>query len=276
MAKFEVINELTLRIIFDNTERVHTKAGAMIGFQGSLKFDKELLGPNNNRGLAGAALGHISRRLSGENLPLMLITPQTRSIGYFADQSQHIIVIDLQPNERISVESENLLAFSESCTYGIRFLGVGILSQKGLMTSTITGPGQVAITTNGNPIVLNGPCCVDPDAFVSYAGNETPQLKLQVSWKNLIGQASGESYFFHFNNPNTKVIIQPNERKSGIDIGIDGVNGQATRQNNSLFRDDGNQVIEQIGQAFSERPNRTTPNEGTSGMLGDFLNNMLR
>ena len=41
MAKFEVINELTLRIIFDNTERVHTKAGAMIGFQGSLKFDKE-------------------------------------------------------------------------------------------------------------------------------------------------------------------------------------------------------------------------------------------
>ena len=45
MAYFEVVNELTLKVTFDNSERIHTKAGAMIGFQGELNFDKELLGP---------------------------------------------------------------------------------------------------------------------------------------------------------------------------------------------------------------------------------------
>ena len=79
MAFFEVVNELTLKVTFDNGERVHTKAGAMIGFQGSLTFDKELLGPG--RGVGNALMGQITRRLTGENLPLMLVTPQGRSVG---------------------------------------------------------------------------------------------------------------------------------------------------------------------------------------------------
>lgn len=31
-----------------------------------------------------------------------------------------------------SVESENILAFSQDCDYSVRFIGVGVLSQKGL------------------------------------------------------------------------------------------------------------------------------------------------
>lgn len=269
MARFEVVNELTLKITFDNGERVHTKAGAMIGFQGDLKFDKELLGPDNNRGVVGAALGQIGRRLSGENLPLMLVTPKCQSIGLFANEAQHVVCLDLQPGERVSVESENILAFTESCHYGVRFFGAGTVSQKGLLTSVITGPGQVALLTDGNPIVLNGPCCVDPDAFVFYTGQENPQFKLQLSWKNLIpGQASGESYFFQFNDPNTRVVIQPNERTSGIDIGIDGKGGRPTRQENHLFRQDGNQMIGQMQQGMQQ-------GGGLGGALGGILGGMM-
>lgn len=262
MAKFEVVNELTLKVTFNNQERVHTKAGAMIGFQGRLKFDKELLGPDNNRGVAGAIMGQIGRRLSGENLPLMLVTPQSESIGYFANEAQHVVVLDLRPGEKVSVESENILAFTESCRYGVRFMGMGVVSQKGLMTSTLVGPGQVALLTDGNPIVLNGPCCVDPDAFVFWVGQEDPQFKMQLSWKNIIGQASGESYFFQFNDPSSIVVIQPNERTSGIDIGIDGQGGRPTRQDNNLFREGGNQMFNQ---------NNGGMNSGLGGIIGGIL-----
>lgn len=234
MASFEVVNELTLRVNFDNGERIHSKVGAMIGFQGDLSFDKELLGPGRSAG--NALLGQITRRLTGENLPLMLVTPRGKAVGYFANLAQHVVVLDLMPGEQVSVESENILAFTESCQYSVRFFGAGVISQKGMFTSTLTGPGQCALLCDGNPIVLNGPCSVDPDAFVFYVGHEEPQFRTQVSWKNFIGQASGESYFLEFYDPRTTVIIQPNERVSGIDIGVDGRGGRPTRQDNRLFR----------------------------------------
>ena len=67
-------------------------------------------------------------------------------------------------------------------------------------------------------------------------GQEDPQFRAQLSWKNFIGQASGESYFLEFSDPRTTVIIQPSERTSGIDIGIDGQGGRPSRQDNRLFR----------------------------------------
>lgn len=275
MARFEVVNELTLKITFDNGERVHSKAGAMIGFQGNLRFDKELLGPGGNP--LQAAFSQLGRRLTGENLPLMLVTPQSQSIGYFANEAQHVVVLNLQAGERVSVESENILAFTQSCTYGTRFMGAGVISQKGLFTSTITGPGQCALLTDGNPIVLHGPCFVDPDAFVFYAGQEDPQFKMQLSWKNLIGQASGESYYLGFNNPSTTVVIQPNERVSGIDIGIDGKGGKPTKQQNNLFRQDGNQLLGQAGQVMGSAfgGGQQPPQGGNMGGLGGIIGGML-
>ena len=270
MARFEVLNELTCKITFDTAERVHTKAGSMIGFQGKLKFDKEMLGPDGGRGLGGALLGQLQRRLTGENLPLMLVTPQSQSIGYFANEAQHVVCLSLQQGERVSVESENILAFTESVGYSTRFFGAGVISQKGLFTSTLTGPGEVALLCDGNPIVLRGPCCVDPDAFVFYIGREDPQFKMQVSWKNLLGQASGESYFFAFNSPQTAVVIQPNERTSGIDIGIDGQGGRPTRQDNRAFRQGGNQLLNQAGRLAGQQGQQGGLN-GLLGGLGDLF-----
>ena len=63
---------------------------------------------------------------------------------------------------------------------------------------------------------------VDPDAVVCWIGDD-PSVKLDVNWRNIIGQSSGESYMFEWNSGSTAtVIIQPCERTSGVDISMDG------------------------------------------------------
>ena len=160
-----------------------------------------MLGPQNSVGRA--ILGQLARRVTGENLPLMKVEFSGDSVTYYADKQQHVVVYHLNHGESIYVESENLLAFSNHCEYDVRFLGQGIISQKGLFTSRLTGNGPnayVAVLVEGNPIVLsnvdNGNTIeVDPDAVVCWIGGD-PSFKLDVSWRNLIGQHSGESYMF--------------------------------------------------------------------------------
>ena len=155
------------------------------------------------------------------------------SVTYYADYGQHVVIYKLAAGETVSVESENILAFTQDCEYNVRFIGSGIISQKGLATSTLTGTGSnayVAVLSNGNPIVLSNiqsgdTISVDPDAVICWMGQSgvcDPQVKTDLSWKNLIGQASGESYAFEWGgNQPVSVIVQPSERRGGIRIGID-------------------------------------------------------
>jgi uncharacterized protein (AIM24 family) len=211
-----------------SNDYIFTKAGAFIGgeCQGekNFKFTKVMLGPQNSVGRA--ILGQLARRVTGENLPLMKVEFSGDSVTYYADRQQHIVVYHLNQGESIYVESENLLAFSNQCEYDVRFLGKGIISQKGLFTSRLTGNGSnafVAVLVDGNPIVLSNvdnrnTIEVDPDAVVCWVGAD-PSFKLDVSWRNLIGQHSGESYMFEWNGSNpTTVVIQPNERAHDVHI----------------------------------------------------------
>lgn len=154
------------------------------------------------------------------------------SVTYYANYGQHIVVYHLAEGETVSVESENILAFTQDCDYSVRFIGVGILSQKGLATSTLTAKGPnayVAVLADGNPIVLSNvssgsTISIDPDAVVCWIGKGhcDPQVTADVSWKTFIGQTSGESYQFEWHgSTGVTVIIQPSERKGGIDVGID-------------------------------------------------------
>ncbi len=236
MIQFETVNELTLRVVCTGSDILFTKAGAFIAGESAggknYRFEKVLLGPQ--QGLFQAALGALARRATGENLPLMKVTMNGDSETYYANYGQHVTAYKLEAGEVISVESENILAFTQDCEYSVRFLGVGIVSQKGLATSTLTGRGPnayVAVLSDGNPIVLSNvrsgkTLSVDPDAVICWMGreqyNNDPQIKTDLNWKNLIGQASGESYAFEWggNQPVT-VLIQPSERRGGIRIGID-------------------------------------------------------
>lgn len=264
---FEVVNELTLKIHMGAGETVFTKAGAFIGGESmgskNYKFEKILLGVEGNP--LSAAMHQLARRFTGENLPLMKVSSNGENITYYANDEQHITVLRLQPGETLSVESENLLAFNQDCKYGVRFIAQGVISQKGLATSTLTGTGpnaMAAILSDGNPVVLsnisNGSTLTaDPDAIVAWIGAD-PSLMLDVSWKNLIGQASGESYMFEWNSPSI-IIIQPHERQSGLDISMDGrrTGRQASRQQNQLLggalNETGN-VLSQAGSMLGGNP----------------------
>lgn len=234
MLRFETVNELTLKVTCSGNDVLFTKAGAFIAGENSgaknYKFDKVLFGPQNN--LGQAVLGSLVRRVTGENLPLMKVILSGDSVTYYANYGQHIVVYHLEPGETISVESENILAFSQDCDYSVRFIGVGVLSQKGLATSTLTGKGKdayVAVLSDGNPIVISNinshdTISVDPDAVICWVGNGNcdPRVTADVSWKTFIGQASGESYQFEWGgNMGVTVVIQPSERRGGIRVGID-------------------------------------------------------
>ena len=233
MITFETVNELTLKVTCRGNDVVYTKAGAFIAGDSPSKnyrFEKVLLGPQNN--LAQAAFGSLIRRATGENLPLMKGIMNGDSVTYYANFGQHVIVYKLDEGETISVESENILAFTQDCDYKVRFLGVGVMSQKGLATSTLTGNGKnayVAVLSDGNPLVLSNldtrnTIAVDPDAVICWIGQGhcDPAIKADVNWKTFIGQASGESYSFEWSgNQPVVVVIQPSERAGGIKISMD-------------------------------------------------------
>lgn len=234
MLKFETINELTLKVTCTGNDVLFTKAGAFIAGNNygnkNYRFEKVLLGPQNNIGQA--LLGQIARRVTGENFPLMKVNLNGDSVTYYASYGQHVVIYHLEHGETISVESENILAFTQDCDYSVRFIGVGVLSQKGLATSTLTARGSnayVAVLSDGNPIVLSNvtsgdTISVDPDAVICWIGNShcDPQVKADVSWKTFIGQTSGESYQFEWpGNAGVTVIIQPSERNGGIRVSMD-------------------------------------------------------
>lgn len=235
MIRFDTLNELTLRVTCTGNDVIFAKAGSFIAGENAggknYKFEKVLLGPQEN--LVQAALGSLARRFTGENLPLMKGTLNGDSVTYYANAGQHVIAYKLEPGETLSIESENILAFTSDCKYSVRFIGVGVISQKGLATSTLTATGPeayVAILSDGNPIILSNldspnTISVDPDAVICWLGqgNCDPTIGFDMSWKNIIGQASGESYSLTWSGVTpVSVIVQPSERASGISFGMDG------------------------------------------------------
>lgn len=279
MLKLETVNELCLKVTCQGGgDILFTKAGAFIAGENygpkNFSFEKVLLGPQGNP--LQAAFGQLARRFTGENLPLMKVNYQGDSLTYFANNQQHVVVYRLQQGETISVESENILAFTQDCKYSVRFLAQGIISQKGLATSTLTGVGPnayVAVLVDGNPIVLsnmqNGSTIeVDPDAVVCWIGSD-PGFKMDLSWKNLIGQASGESYMFEWGQGRAAtIIVQPQERTSGVDISMDGkrTGSKPTQQS----RMSGRQTANDVGSLLGGNPGGGN-NGGGLGGLGGML-----
>jgi uncharacterized protein (AIM24 family) len=178
----------------------------MVGYMGTMKFEKSLLA---GEGLFGA----IKRKVTNEGMSLM----QTTGTGtvFFAHNAAEITVIPLV-NEKLFIESSSLLAYDTSLKTNTTFAGLrGATSGQGLFTTTIEGNGNLAVFSHGNLITLEVdpkyPLFVDPDAFIGYKGSIKQEFVFDVNWRNLIGEASGESYQFKFTGQGV-VYIQPAER----------------------------------------------------------------
>lgn len=225
-----------------SNETFFARAGSWVGGQGQYKFDFVLLGPQGN--IAQAAMGHVMRRITGENIHLMRVQQAPGAVTYLADDEMHVTVITLGHGEQVKVEGESLLAFTSECQYGSKLLVAGVATGGGLFTTCLTGaaPGAyAAVLSKGNPLMLDTPCKVDPDAVVAWTGPD-PGFAFDLSWKNIIGKASGESYQLEFKQPGYKVIIQPCERKSGLTLGVDGNQNGNGDQRNPGVRDTAGQV----------------------------------
>lgn len=214
MFKFKIHQEVSC--IAEGSGVFYARTGAMVAFQGNFTAEKVLLDTNKNTSLLRAFGNLAMRKLTGENVGIMKVSGTGKY--FMANDAKHIIVLTLSKNQSVMVESEDLLAYTEDCKYSVKFMGQGIVSQKGLFTSQLTAleeGEQVIITSNGNPIVLETPCTVDPDAVICWTGAD-PNFNFDVSWKTFIGQGSGESYTFEFRSQGETVIVQPSERVGGV------------------------------------------------------------
>lgn len=189
-------------------DAVRAASGSMIAYTGDVTFKNAGMGGGD--GLRAA----FKRRVTGESVSLMRCSGQ--GTVWFARDAMEILVIELA-GDTLKVESEQLLAVSDTLRTDVAFAGLrGATSGQGLFTTTVTGMGAVALLSAGGPpialqVTPQYPLVVDPDAFVASQGKLNQTFVTDVSWRNLIGESSGEAFSLRFDGSGV-VYIQPEER----------------------------------------------------------------
>lgn len=196
---FQKENKRLLDIRLDGTTMV--KAGSMVGYTGEMTF-------TGKSSAEGGLTGFIKEAVSSEGTPVM----EAEGDGhlYVAEQGKKVQILDLDDGESISVNGTDVLAFETSIDYEINTIGsVSEAAAGGLTNVYLTGPGQVAISTHGDPLVLDPPVTTDPDATVAWSSNLSPSIG--TNKKIEIGQTSGEAIQMDFAETEGFVVVQPYE-----------------------------------------------------------------
>lgn len=188
-------------------DTIRAASGSMVAYTGAIEFRHAGMGGGG--GLRAA----LKQRVAGESLSLMECTGHGRVIC--AQDAQDVIVVDLS-GDTLSVESEHILAVTSDLRLDVTFAGLqGMTTGQGLATTTVTGSGQVAVSSDGPMIGLavspGEPVVVDPDAYVASSGSLSMNLVSGVSWKSLVGEGTGEPFSLRFEGHGS-VFIQPAER----------------------------------------------------------------
>jgi uncharacterized protein (AIM24 family) len=187
---------------------VRAATGSMIAYTGEVSFRNAGLGGGD--GLRAA----IKRRATGESVALMQCSGN--GTVWFAKDAMDVVVVELA-GDTLNVESEQLLAISDGLRTDVAFSGLrGASSGQGLFTTTVTGSGAVALLSAGGPPIAlevspQYPLVVDPDAFVASTGRLNQTFITDVSWRNLLGESSGEAFSLRFDGTGV-VYVQPEER----------------------------------------------------------------
>lgn len=198
---FELENRELLDIAVDGT--VLAKAGSMVAYDGDLSF-------TGKSSAEGGLTGFIKSKATEEGTPVM----EVEGTGhlYLADQGKEIQILDLDEGESISVNGNDVLAFESGVDYTISTIDSLAGSATGGLTNVfLEGPGHVAITTHGKPLVLTPPVKTDPAATVAWSGETSPSGNVNRSLSDLVGQSSDERYQLEFTNSDGFVVVQPYE-----------------------------------------------------------------
>lgn len=186
---------------------VRAASGSMVAYTGNVDFK------NAGLGGGGGLRAALKQRIAGESISLMECQGHGRVTC--AQAARDVTVVGLN-GDTLTVESEHVLAVTSGLRLDVKFSGLqGLTSGQGLATTTVSGQGQVALTSDGPLIGLEvrpgEPVVVDPDAFVAYHGQLSMNLVSGVSWRSLVGEGSGEPFSLRFEGQGS-VYIQPAER----------------------------------------------------------------
>jgi uncharacterized protein (AIM24 family) len=198
---FQLENSKLLDVDLDGSAMA--KAGSMVAYTGDISF-------TGKTSAEGGVTGFLKEKVTSEGMPVM----EAEGDGhlYLADQGKEIQVLSLDAGEEISVNGNDILAFESRVNYEIGTIGsLSGSSAAGLTNVFLEGPGDVAITTHGHPLVLTPPVKTDPNATVAWSGGLSPSSHVDQSISNMVGQSSDETYQLEFSGSDGFVIVQPYE-----------------------------------------------------------------
>jgi uncharacterized protein (AIM24 family) len=194
----ELQNNRMLRVRV--TEPFMARQGSMVAYQGNVVFNYQ----------GGGAAKFLKKALTGEGVPLMRV--EGAGDVFLADQGHHVHVLHLR-DSGISISGTSVLAFAAGLDWNIERVKGGSMATGGLFNTTLRGTGWVAITTDGEPVVLNAgeaPTFADTDAVVAWSAHLQTSLRSTMSAGALIGRGSGEALQVTFAGQGF-VIVQPSE-----------------------------------------------------------------
>lgn len=182
---------------------VWSKAGAMVAYQGEIRFE--------NKGSGG--LGRLLKQAAtGEGVPLMKCTGQGEL--FVADQATDVQVLYLD-DDMISVNGRNILAFDDTVQWDIhRVQARGAMMTGDLYNVSLRGTGYVAVTTRGEPVALQvsgAPTFGDPQAVVLWTSGVRMDVRVDTGGLgSMLRGGSGETLQMAFGGQGY-VLIQPSE-----------------------------------------------------------------
>lgn len=211
---FELESSKMLDISLDGS--IMSKAGSMIGYTGDVSFERKSAG--------GGLKGMLKKKVTGEGAAMM------RAAGnghlYLADEGKEVQILELDAGDEISVNGNDILAFEESVGWEIKMMSsIAGTSSGGLFNVYLKGPGHIAITTHGEPLVIPTPVRTDPNATVAWSANVSPNAKHDMNIKSFLGRSSGETFQLEFAGQGGFVIVQPYEE---VNPDQNGGSGEST------------------------------------------------
>jgi uncharacterized protein (AIM24 family) len=178
------------------------RQGAMIAYRGNLAFEVKSQGVGN----------FLKRAVTGEGLALMAVRGQGEV--WFASGAHDCFIMDLEPGDALSINGRNVVCFDPTLAYDIQMVrGAGMFGG-GLFNSIFSGQGRLAITCDGQPIVVpvsqQAPVFVDTDAVVGWSSGLQTSIQKSQSLKSILRGGSGELFQLALYGQGF-VIVQPSE-----------------------------------------------------------------
>lgn len=199
--RFALQNPRMLRVALDG--EVMARQGAMVAYQGQVDFAYQG---------SGGVGKFLKKAITGEGLPLMKVTG--RGDVFLANDAMEIHLVTLD-NDSLTVNGANVLAFDSALTWDIKRVEGASMLAGGVFNTTFTGTGTVAITTHGEPVVLDvdAPTYADIQSAVAWSTSLTTSVRRTAGAAALIGRGSGEAFQLAFSGQGF-VVVQASEGRT--------------------------------------------------------------